>query len=87
MEDELGAFGVVLIIAVISLGFQVHKLNQKIAACSESIGYANSQIEDMNSSISDAEDVQWQDYESMGQAIGQLRSGYSVDNPCLDLKK
>lgn len=87
MEEGLSGFGVILIIAVISLSLQVHKLNQKIAACSDAIEKANSQMEVTNSSISEAQDVVWEDYETMGNAIDDLTYSFPVDNLCLDLKK
>lgn len=74
------------IITAVILGIVLSGMDsssKKVADCSAAIIRANSTIEDMNATISDAKDSQWSSYADMGDAIESLEEGGTVSNPCL----
>lgn len=89
MDEGIGGFSVILIIAVIWLGISVHSQNKKIEQlkntiedCDSAVTDANQTIDDLNSGIEDAQWNAWSDYDSMGDALDNLTTGDTVSNPC-----
>jgi CHASE3 domain sensor protein len=84
-----GTFLFVLLIAAIWLGSTIHNQNKTIVQlkeviqdCDSAVTEANQNIDELNSSIEDAQSNAWSDYDSMGYTLDDLQSVDEVSNPC-----
>jgi cell division protein FtsB len=88
-ESTFGGIGILLVIAIIWLAIIVHTQKQQIkvlkevvSSCDSTVTQANQTINDLNSNIDYAKEKIQSDYISMSDALYELETGDTVNNPC-----
>jgi peptidoglycan hydrolase CwlO-like protein len=88
MEEHWNGRTLILIIAIVVMGFYLYQMNQQITALNNAlneandnigqldvdVSQANDDIDNLNSQISDAQDAAWSDYDTMGSTLENLET-------------